>query len=180
MSSMGEPPINSDDLGEPGTELLHETEFDHFAAAEIESRIDAIEMRDAQSFSARTNSSASKRGARRNNNKAAKRPTGKRRSSRPSGDGDGDDAGVDAGGNSLFRSGRFGTLRAGLVLTIFLTLISIIGCLFIFIINSGPKLAPTNVTITPPEINSNYTVLVPPPPSKPTPPVKPTRLHLAK
>ena len=180
--SMEEPPINYDYLAEPDAELLSGSEIDPFADAEIESRVDRVEMRDAAAFSARTASthradrpgrSSSRR------NKPSSRPSGKRRNSRPSANTDEneDDDGKSTG---LFRRGRPGMLRAGLVLTIALTILAAFLCIIVFIINSGPKLAPTNVTINSPVINSNYLKLVPPPPAKPTPRVKPTRLHLVK
>jgi len=181
--SMKEPPINFDHLREPDTELLHETEFDTFADAEIESRIDRVEMRDAAVFSARTASThrADRPGRTSRRNKSTPRPPGKRRNSRPSANTDENDGEDDDGkSNGLFRRGRPSMLRAGLVLTVVLTILAAFLCIIVFIINSGPKLAPTNVTINSPVINSNYLKLVPPPPAKPTPRVKPTRLHLVK
>lgn len=98
-------------MAEPDAELLSGSEIDPFADAEIENRIESVEMRDAQNFSACTIGADAKRRSRRSNSKSAKRKSGKRTSSRPSDDETGDD---DGGGNSFFRSGRLGTLRAGL------------------------------------------------------------------
>jgi hypothetical protein len=74
-------------LGVPGSED-HPSggRFDHFADAEIENRIDRVEMRDAAVFSARTASTsrADRPGRSSRRNKSTPRPSGKRRSSRPS------------------------------------------------------------------------------------------------
>ena len=178
---MEEPPINYDYLAEPDAELLSGSEIDPFADAEIESRVDRVEMRDAAVFSARTASThrADRPGRTSRRNKSTPRPSGKRRNSRPSANTD-ENEDDDGKSNGLFRRGRPGMLRAGLVLTIVLTILAAFLCIIVFIINSGPKLAPTDVTINSPVINSNYLKLEPPPPAKPTPRVKPTRLHLVK
>ena len=113
--------------------------------SQIERHIDAIEQRDAESFSERvvTRRAPGKRRSscdRRSQCNQCHNSGQCRQCSRPNDDEQDDQP-----------RGRFGTLRTGLVITIIFTVVAVLAYLVLFAINSGSPTQAPNISITRPQ-----------------------------
>lgn len=136
---MEEPPITFDNVGE----LPHYVDIEDNSSpelqAEIESHVAAVEQRDADRFSDRIKHThrAPGRLRRCDGHQPHRAQQGQRRARR-----DDDDEQQDEQPQS-----RFGSLRAGLIVTIGLTALSALLVLVLFVSNSGAPTAPPNIEI---------------------------------
>jgi hypothetical protein len=167
----GEPPITFDDISEPPDYVNIEDSSSPELDDEIESHVEAVEQRDADSFSARVERShRGPRRQRRDNRRAQRRPSGRQRPRRK----DDDDEQQDEQPR-----GRIGSLRAGLAVTVYLIALSAILVVVLFATDFGAPTAPPDIEITPRKPTTDvYLTIQPPPPATPLPAVKQTPLRL--
>lgn len=178
---MEEPPIREDEfIGEPPEYI---EPVDGSAAdldAQIESHVAAVEQRDADHFSHRVEqthpaprpSRRPGRQPRRDRQHGQRRGQGARRAAR-----DDDDQQQQDGEPQ----GRSRSIRAGLILTIVLTAISVVAVLVIFASNGGAPSAPPNIEIKTRTFSfDSYPTIQPPAAATPLPAVKQTRLRLPR
>lgn len=164
---MEEPPLTFETVGDSPDNLNIEDNSAPELQAEIESHVAAVEQRDADRFSDRIKHThrAPGRLRRCDSHQPHRAQQGQRRARRD------DDEQQDEQ-----PQGRFGSLRAGLIVTIGLTVISTLLVLVLFVSNSGAPTAPPNIeirslntpSITPSDIQL---VIQAPPPATPLPAV---------
>lgn len=169
---MEELPITFHDVGEPPDNVNIEESSSPELDAEIESHVEALERRDAGRFSDRVGHiHRGPERPRHNDGRQSRRTQHCQRRQRRN-----DDDGQDEQPH-----GRVGSLRAGLILSIVLTVISVVAVAVLFATDSGGPTPPPNIEIKTrqPTLDS-YITLQPPPPLHHWAPVKQTPLRLPK